>query len=119
MEDAMVDTPDEGIATITEANRGTGLSSMQQGGALKVNADGSSSRSFKQALLRSRFTENPNEKNFEIFEKDSANFPSDEEDGSEEEAEEEIMEESEDLQCQIPRIRAPARLLKKGWSSPG
>lgn len=112
-DDAMVDTPDESNATITEANRVTGLSPTQQGGAWKVNAVGSSSRSFKQALLRSQFTENPNEKNFEILEKDSANFPSDEEDGSEEEAEEEIMEESEDLQCQIPRIRVPARLLKK------
>ncbi|CAL5414454.1 unnamed protein product [Camellia sinensis] len=112
-DDAMVDTPDESNATITEANCVTGLSLTQQGGALKVNAVDSNSRSFKQALLRSRFIENPNEKNFEILKKDSANFPSDKEDRSEEEAEEEIMEESEDLQCQIPRIWVPVRLLKK------
>ncbi|KAI7978922.1 hypothetical protein LOK49_Contig628G00002 [Camellia lanceoleosa] len=66
VEDAMVDIPDKGITTITEANR-----------------------------------------------KDSPIFLSNEEDGSDEEAEEENMKEFEDLQCQIPKIQVPASLLKK------
>ncbi|KAL7263186.1 hypothetical protein ACSBR1_001375 [Camellia fascicularis] len=75
---------------------------------LEVSKD--SARSFKQALLRSRFNENRNEKNFDCDVEEPSSDDEDANTGSRVEQEDEVMEEPRDG---IPKVKIPPGLLKK------
>ncbi|KAL7169821.1 hypothetical protein ACSBR2_034789 [Camellia fascicularis] len=67
-------------------------------------------RSFKQALLRSRFNEVGNENNLDC---DVEDISSDEEDNTTDTAMDEGLQDGSEINGGIPNIRLPAALLKK------
>ncbi|KAL7245794.1 hypothetical protein ACSBR2_001014 [Camellia fascicularis] len=78
--------------------------------SVDIKMSPSGNRSFKQALLRSRFNENGNEKNFDC---DVEVLSSDEEDDNTDEPMEERGKDGIDNHSGIPIIRIPPALLKK------
>lgn len=77
---------------------------------METTGDLQAPKSFKQALLRSRFNENGNEKNFD---NDVEVLSSDDEDAATPKASEKEDEEMQEERDWIPRVRLPAVLLKK------